>query len=103
MLLLHTSNTKSQKTMKHLKITVRGKVQGVFYRKNALEQAQKYNIKGFVQNQTDGSVYAEAEGDDTALNAFTNWCKTGSKAAKVERVETETGEFKDYREFSIKR
>ncbi|MFB6307312.1 MAG: acylphosphatase, partial [Flavobacteriales bacterium] len=53
--------------MKHKDIRVRGKVQGVFYRATMVENAMRWGIKGFVRNETDGSVYIEAEGDEEAL------------------------------------
>lgn len=89
--------------MKHINIRITGKVQGVFYRKNTVQQALRLNIKGFVQNQPDGSVYAEAAGSGEALDQFINWCKNGPDQAEVTEVKTENGERKNFEEFIIKR
>lgn len=56
--------------MKHYNITVSGKVQGVFYRASTKEKAEQLGIKGFVRNQSDGTVYIEAEGEVSQLDAF---------------------------------
>lgn len=75
--------------MKHFNIKISGKVQGVFFRTSAKEQAVKLGITGFVQNEPDGTVYIEAEGKDEDLKEFLAWCKEGPELAEVERVDFE--------------
>lgn len=82
--------------MKHLKIRIYGKVQGVYYRATAVEKAKGYGICGFVRNEQDGSVYIEAEGEEEKLKLFLNWCNKGSARAIVERVGVLEGELKQY-------
>ncbi len=48
--------------MVHYKIVVKGKVQGVFFRKCTQEAALKIGVNGFVENEPNGDVYLEAEG-----------------------------------------
>jgi acylphosphatase len=85
--------------MKHLNITVFGKVQGVFFRAATKAVADQLGIKGFVKNQEDGSVYIEAEGDDFSMESFLEWCNEGPQKAKVEKVEQAEAELKNYRNF----
>lgn len=87
--------------MKHLNITVHGKVQGVFYRASTKAVADQLGIKGLVKNLKDGSVYIEAEGDDFSIESFVEWCHEGPEKAKVEKVETAEGEVKNYRNFEV--
>lgn len=87
--------------MKHLNITVRGKVQGVFYRASTKAVADQLGVKGFVKNQSDGSVYIEAEGDDFSIESFIEWCHEGPEKAVVEKVETIEAEVKNYRNFEV--
>jgi acylphosphatase len=87
--------------MKHLNITVHGKVQGVFFRASTKAVADQLSIKGFVKNQADGSVYIEAEGDDFSLDSFVEWCNEGPDNAIVEKVDTTEGEVKNYRNFEV--
>lgn len=84
---------------KHFNIKVTGKVQGVFYRDSTKAVADQLGIKGFIRNENDGSVYAEAEGDDFAINQFLDWCREGPDRARVEHVESTEGEMKNYRNF----
>lgn len=87
--------------IKHYKITVHGIVQGVFYRKNAKKKADELGIKGFVQNQVDGTVYIEAEGSEEQLKQLVDWCHQGPDEAKVHRVKIKKGLIKGYDDFSV--
>ena len=85
--------------IKHLNIKVYGLVQGVFFRTIAREQANKLGITGFARNESDGSVYIEAEGEKEKLDEFVKWCKVGPTSAKVDKVEVTEGEIKNFSEF----
>jgi len=87
--------------MKHINITVRGKVQGVFFRASTKAVADQLGVKGLVRNEKDGSVYIEAEGDAFSLESFLEWCHEGPQKAEVEKVETAEGELKNYRNFEV--
>ena len=87
--------------MKHLNITVNGKVQGVFFRMSTKAVADQLSVKGFCKNQPDGSVYIEAEGDDFSLENFLEWCNEGPLQVAVQNVEVVEGEVKNYRNFEV--
>ena len=89
--------------MKHLDITVKGKVQGVFYRASTKAVADQLGVKGYVKNEPNGDVSIAAEGDDIALEMFLDWCPEGPEHAKVTSVESNEGELKNYRNFDIVR
>jgi acylphosphatase len=84
-------------------ITVTGKVQGVFYRASAQQKAIELNLTGFAQNQPNGSVLIEAEGEEDNLDQLVAWCKTGPPRAHVSHVEVAEGDIKNYAEFSVRR
>jgi len=87
--------------IKHLDITVQGRVQGVGYRYTTKAVADQLGVKGTVKNQKDGSVTIEAEADDFALGLFLDWCKEGPDGARVTILESHAGELKNYRNFEI--
>lgn len=87
--------------LKNLQIKVSGRVQGVGFRYFAKCQAEKLNIKGFVQNQTDGSVYLEVEQEAEILNKFLAWCKKGSPWSKISNVDVKNGDVKNFTKFVI--
>ncbi len=47
-----------------------GRVQGVFFRATAEENARSYDVTGWVRNQRDGSVRCVVEGDSAELDRF---------------------------------
>ena len=68
-------------------IRIYGRVQGVGFRYFAGKEARTLNIVAFPRNESDGSVYIEAEGDEASLEKFIEWCRKGPKEARVENVE----------------
>ena len=70
---------------KHIKLT--GRVQGVFFRKATQEKAYDLNVTGWVKNTDDDSVEIFAQGDETNLNKFIEWCKQGPPRARVQDIQ----------------
>jgi len=68
-------------------LNIYGRVQGVGFRFYTHKKANELNILGFVKNQTDGSVYVEAEGDEDHLEQFIYWCEAGPSWARVTKVD----------------
>jgi acylphosphatase len=83
------------------KIHVTGRVQGVGFRWSAASEARSRDIKGYVKNLPDGSVYIEAEGSREELNAFVEWCKTGPGHSFVKSVNAEIFPPANYTDFII--
>lgn len=79
-----------QSTTYHYLIS--GRVQGVFYRASAAEEARRLGLAGWVRNLPDGRVECMATGDSPALQTFKKWLLTGPPAAEVESVEELTAE-----------
>lgn len=73
--------------MQQTHIVIRGKVQGVGFRYSTVKAATALNLVGWVRNLSDGSVEATAEGLETELEAFLNWCKIGPPSAQVVAVQ----------------
>ncbi len=82
-------------------INIKGRVQGVFFRKYVLEKANELGIFGYVENRSDGSVYCEAEGKGEFLELFIDWCGEGSPMSHVTSVEVEAKEPVHYSHFEI--
>lgn len=67
---------------------VSGRVQGVYFRATAREQALQLNLSGYAKNLPDGRVEVVASGEPAALAAFEQWLWQGSLGAEVMDVET---------------
>jgi len=70
-------------------VFVSGNVQGVYYRANTRDTAEKRDIDGWVRNLSDGRVEAVFEGPESTVEEMVEWCHTGSPAADVDDVSVE--------------
>jgi acylphosphatase len=77
-----------------------GKVQGVWFRAYARDNALSLNIEGWVKNDPDGSVFGEALGSETNIEQFTHILREGSPSSRVEDViikeNTEKGQLPNF-------
>jgi acylphosphatase len=76
--------------MVRVRVRVRGRVQGVWYRGSTREQAAALGVTGWVRNAEDGSVELEAQGPPAAVHKLVEWCRRGPPGAKVESVDVDT-------------
>ena len=76
----------------HAVIIVRGFVQGVGYRWFVNRHAVSLGLKGFVQNNFDGSVFTEVEGDKSLVEALIKELKVGPRSAHVSDLTVEWSE-----------
>lgn len=88
---------------KAIRLKISGTVQGVFFRQSALQKAIELNISGWVRNCEDGSVELEAEGEETGMKEFIEWCHRGPMRAVVSKVEIKTIGTKNHSGFEIRR
>jgi acylphosphatase len=65
---------------------VSGKVQGVFFRASARNEALRLGLQGHARNLADGSVEVVASGDDMAMDQLEQWLRQGPPAARVDEV-----------------
>lgn len=68
------------------RIYVSGRVQGVSYRDWVVRTAQRLGLIGWVRNLRDGRVEILAEGEEEAIGALVDACRTGPPLARVEDV-----------------
>lgn len=73
--------------MRRIHLIVRGRVQGVYFRQSAKDQADASGLAGWVRNRTDGTVEAVVEGPAEGVAQFLDWCHRGPTHAQVEEVE----------------
>ena len=89
--------------MKTLEVSVKGKVQGVWFRKYTADKAQSLKVRGTVENLSDGSVLVYVQGTTEILKQFIEWLHIGSPESKVEQVVCKELEHEVYKTFEIKR
>ena len=73
--------------MRRVHVRATGRVQGVFFRASARDEARRLGITGWVRNTRDGAVEAEAQGAPDAVEQFLSFCRAGPGAARVEALD----------------
>ena len=68
-------------------ILVKGKVQGVFFRKNTKQVAEALNVAGWIKNTKEGNVEIFAQANKDAIEKLIAWCRQGPAKAAVKDVE----------------
>ena len=75
--------------VRRVHLRIEGYVQGVNFRHTARVRAQSLGLGGWVRNCPDGTVEAEAEGEEAAVQQFIAWAHRGPSMAEVHRVDVE--------------
>lgn len=84
------------------KFIIRGKVQGVFFRKATSDVATALGLKGTVRNLPDGeTVEVVATGHLKQLDFLYNWCRVGSPRSVVREVSKEILLTQEFEVFKI--
>jgi acylphosphatase len=84
------------------RVTVVGKIQGVFFRKCTLEKALELKLRGWVRNEPDGDVVTQFEGDEEACHQMLDWLKEGSPRSRVDKLLIEEAEESRLADFEIR-
>ena len=70
-----------------LRLIIRGRVQGVWFRDSTRREAVSLGLAGWVRNLPDGSVETVIEGPEDRVRRLASWCGKGPPSAKVSRVD----------------
>ena len=87
--------------MKTVRLTIKGKVQGVFYRATAKDVADLIGVKGWVKNLPNDNVEIAATATEEILQKFINWCKQGPPKARVDDVIVDELDLQEFNGFRI--
>jgi acylphosphatase len=88
---------------RRVRLRIMGNVQGVGFRIAAADLARSLGLTGYIFNEVDGSVMAEAEGEDTALAEFLLWSRHGPRGAEVREIVEDDLPVQGDRSFEITR
>src|SRR4051794_31539633 len=84
------------------KVRVFGRVQGVFFRQWAVNQARALGVSGWVHNAPDGTVEARVIGEEDAVAKMIDGMRQGPSQARVEDLTVEAIEPEDIQGFSVR-
>ena len=71
---------------RRIHVILAGQVQGVFFRRSTVQEAERLGLAGWVRNTPDGRVELEAEGAEEALDALLAFCRRGPPRARVDEL-----------------
>ena len=80
---------------------VSGRVQGVFFRASARDEARRLGLTGHARNLDDGSVEVVACGEESSLAQLERWLHTGPPHARVASVSRSPVEMQSPAQFRI--
>jgi acylphosphatase len=86
---------------KAAKITVKGTVQGVFFRQFVKDHADELKLTGFCRNLENNDVEIIVEGEGDQIDRLANQVKKGPEHSQIRGVQVEerkwSGEFKEFK------
>ena len=83
-------------------VRVTGRVQGVFFRAWAKDEAETIGLTGWIRNHSDGSVEAHLEGDEAAVAEMIDLMREGPPDASVEKVDVEEADPEGLDRFEVR-
>ncbi len=72
---------------KAIRVTVEGRVQGVFFRAWTMDQAKMRGLRGWVRNRHDGTVEAIFAGPDSQVMDMLTLCWQGPPLSRVRELD----------------
>ncbi len=69
------------------RITVHGRVQGVFFRDSLRQRANSHGVAGWASNRSDGCLEAVFEGPSYNVERLIEFAKIGPRHAEVDSVD----------------
>jgi acylphosphatase len=84
------------------RVTVTGRVQGVFFRDSLRQRANSHHVAGWATNRTDGAVEAVFEGTPEDVERLITFAETGPRQAEVDSVDVSEEEPEGLTGFEIR-
>ena len=84
------------------RVTVAGRVQGVFFRDACRREACSNGLAGWARNLSDGRVEVVVEGPPGAVERLVAWCRTGPPRARVSGAEVHEERVEGLHGFSVR-
>ena len=74
------------------RLSISGRVQGVYFRESMRLRAKELKVSGWVRNRADGTVEAMVQGEADAVERMIEWARRGPASAQGRKVEIEERE-----------
>jgi acylphosphatase len=84
------------------RVTVQGRVQGVFFRDSLRRRANSHGVAGWACNRSDGAVEAVFEGSPDDVQRLLDFAAKGPRQAEVDNVDVRQEEPEGLTGFEIR-
>ncbi len=81
--------------MKEARIEIKGRVQGIHFRDNVKNFADREGLKGSVMNLFDGGVLIVTQGERDKINNMISWIEKNPGLSKIEDIDISWSDIKD--------
>jgi acylphosphatase len=88
--------------VKRARAIASGRVQGVWFRETARQEADALGVSGWITNRNDGRVEAVFEGEPGDVDRMVAWMREGPPRARVDRVDVHEEEPTGERGFRVR-
>jgi acylphosphatase len=86
---------------KSVRLYINGTMQGIFFQQFVKENAERYDVKGFMRNLEDGRIEVFLEGNIDDVKKMIELCTKGPKHAQIKSVEEKNEKFQDLKNFKV--
>jgi acylphosphatase len=84
-------------------VFVSGRVQGVFFRSRARQEARQRAVTGWARNLPEGRVEAVFEGEEKDVKKLIEFCRKGPVGATVAKAEVSMEQYRgNFEDFQVK-
>lgn len=87
--------------MKNLRIKIFGQVRKTGFLFFVKQFSKLYHISGFIKYTGETSLLIEAEGSETNLSRFLDYCKAGPSGSIIKDIRISEGEIQNYQAFEV--
>jgi DNA ligase D-like protein (predicted 3'-phosphoesterase) len=85
-----------------IRVLMTGTVQGVGFREATRREAARLGVRGWVRNESDGTVSIHAEGPAALIEEFIGFLETGPPGATIESAELSEVPVEGHEQFAIR-
>lgn len=86
---------------KSVRIYISGNIQAIFYKAFVKENAERFNVKGFVRSLDDGRIEIFLEGNPEEVNKLIELSKKGPRHTNVKNFEIKPEKFQGMKNFKV--
>lgn len=84
------------------RVTVSGRVQGVWFRESTRQQAADADVRGWVRNLPAGTLEAHLEGSPDAVDRLLAFLRSGPPHASVDDVDVREAKVEGFPDFQVR-